>query len=63
MKQWFLLIFTTFLWPGLLLAELPVGTKPPQVVLSGDDGGYVDGRGDFDSTTLTGKLSIIFYVE
>lgn len=62
MKAWILFVTALFL-PGWLFAELPVGSTPASVVLSGDDGGYVDGRGDFDSTTLTGKVSIIFYVD
>ncbi len=62
MKKLSLLLFTILLLPGLLLAALPLGKKLPKAVLSGDNGGYVDG-GAFDSTTLTGKLSIIFYVD
>ncbi|MBF0278911.1 MAG: transcriptional regulator [SAR324 cluster bacterium] len=63
MKKWMPVLFTITILPALAQAELPLGKMPVNVVLSGDDGGYVDGRGAFDSAELIGKLNTIFYVD
>ncbi len=49
MKKLIVLLLITLTSPAILLAELPLNEVPPQVILSGDAGGYVDGRGAWDS--------------
>lgn len=51
------------LFPGFVLAELPLGAPPPAVVLSGEDGGLVKEGAPWESKTLAGKVSLIFYVD
>lgn len=63
MKATLLSFFTFFTLPGFLLAELPLGSLPPPVVLSGDKGGLVRDGSSWDSRSLTGKVSVIFYVD
>ena len=63
MKKIIVLLFITLSSPIILQAELPLNEVPPQVILSGDEGGYVDERGAWDSATLKGHVSVIFYVD
>ena len=63
MKKNIVLLFVALIAPAFVLAELPLNEVPPQVILSGKNGGYVDGRGAWDSTALQGKVSVIFYVD
>jgi predicted transcriptional regulator len=44
------------------LAKIPLGTKPPRLVLSGGNGGQIDGK-PWDSWTLQDKLWLMFYVD
>ena len=44
------------------LLALEVGQPLPQLVLEGKEGGRVDGK-PFDSQTLAGKATVIFYVD
>lgn len=50
------------LWPVVCAAALPVGTVPPRIKLAGDAGGKVAG-GVWDSSTIKGKVCILFYVD
>ncbi len=63
MKKLIVLLLITLASSAILLAELPLNEVPPQVILSGDEGGYVDGRGAWDSATLKEQVSVIFYVD
>ena len=63
MKKFMFLFLVWGFFPSLLWAELPLGTAPPAVVLSGEEGGLVkDGR-PWESKSLAGKVSVIFYVD
>jgi hypothetical protein len=45
-----------------LFAELPVGKKPPEIVLSGDLGARVNGT-PWSSSEIKGKVFTMFYVD
>ncbi len=45
-----------------LHAQLSVGTKPPSVTISGDQGGKVTG-GDWSSSEIKGKVYTVMYVD
>ena len=47
---------------ALPLLALEVGRPLPRLTLEGKEGGRVDGR-PFDSQTLMGKVTVIFYVD
>ncbi len=51
------------LFPVALFAALPLGSTPKEVALSGDEGGLVVGGGAWASSSLKGKMSLIFYVD
>lgn len=62
MKKWLTLFCAALLLPGLALGTLPVGEKPPTVVLEGDKGERVNG-GSWSSDELVGSVHILFYVD
>ncbi len=47
---------------SLSLFALNIGETPPLITLSGDNGGTVDGK-EWNSSTLQGKLHVLFYVD
>jgi len=57
MKTLFLLLLS-----ALTLAALEVGKSLPEITLSGDEGGRLDGRA-WSSSELKGKLHLLFYVD
>jgi predicted transcriptional regulator len=44
------------------LSALTLGTPPPEVTLAGDTGGTVEGK-SWSSSSLRGKVHILFYVD
>ena len=54
----FLMIFST-----MVLAELPIGEKPPKVVLKGDLGGRIDGKQWSSEELDSEKIIVLFYVD
>lgn len=58
----FFLTISLFFCASPLMADLPQGNTLPEVVLSGDDGGLLNGE-QWSSSTLAGKVAIIFYVD
>ncbi len=55
-------IFMSLFITTLTLFALTVGEVPKAITLSGDNGGAVDGS-DWNSTMLTGKVHVLFYVD
>ena len=49
--------------PTMLLAELPIGEIPPNVVLKGDLGGRIDGTQWSSEELLSEKVIVLFYVD
>jgi len=47
----------------LNLNALILGEVPPQVTISGEDGGLVTDESAWDSSTLHGKVFVLFYVD
>ncbi len=45
------------------LFGIEVGKKPKEVVISGDNGGYVKGDKAFNSNEIQGKVYVVFYVD
>jgi len=62
MKKWLTLFCAALLLPGFAFGTLPVGEKPPTVVLEGDKGERVNG-GSWSSDELVGSVHILFYVD
>ena len=54
----FLMIF-----PSMVLAELPIGEKPPKVVLKDDLGGRIDGKQWSSEELVSEKIIVLFYVD
>ena len=54
----FLMIF-----PAMVLAELPIGEKPPKVVLKEGLGGRVDGKPWSSEELVSDKVIVLFYVD
>lgn len=57
-----LLALSLFFLPSLAFAALPVGQSAPSVTLDGDLGGLVSG-GAWNSESMKGKFTILFYVD
>jgi YtfJ family uncharacterized protein len=55
-------LFALILLCASALSALTPGTPPPEVTLSGDGGGTVDGK-SWSSSSLRGKVHILFYVD
>lgn len=66
MKSLWMLLFGSLLFASAAFAEaeisLVIGKVPPHVMLKEDRGGKVDGS-PWDSESLKGKVSILFYVD
>ena len=45
------------------LFGIEVGQKPKEVMISGDNGGYVKGDKAFSSNDIRGKVYVVFYVD
>lgn len=63
MKTIILSVLLCCLIPTWLLAELPLGKQPPKVVLSKPEGGKVKDGSPWDTSKLTGRVNVIFYVD
>ena len=62
MKKIFLLV--VFLMTSTIgFAELPVGLVPPKIVLEGDFGGRLDGSKWSSDELVSGKITVLFYVD
>ncbi len=62
-RVWFILASSlAFATENQSFAKIPLGTKPPRLVLSGGNGGQMDGK-PWDSWTLQDKLWLMFYVD
>jgi len=48
---------------SVVIAELPVGKVPPKVLLEGDLGGRLDGTKWSSEELVSGKVTILFYVD
>ena len=62
MKKYFL-ITLFFLTKLYVFAELPVGEVPPKILLEGDFGGRLDGTKWSSEELISGKITILFYVD
>jgi predicted transcriptional regulator len=62
MKKVITLCCATLLLPSFVFGPLPVGEKPSQVVLEGDQGDRVNG-GSWSSDELVGAVHVLFYVD
>ena len=51
------------LFPTMMLAELPIGEIPPQVILKDDLGGRLDGTQWSSEELVSGKVIVLFYVD
>jgi len=51
------------LFPTMVLAELPIGEKPPKVLIIGDLGGRLDGTQWNSEELVSGKVIVLFYVD
>jgi hypothetical protein len=57
-----LLTFALFCCASPAWAQLTLGTTPPPVTLSGEDGARVDGK-PWSSDMIRGKVFVLFYVD
>ena len=48
--------------PAISTQEAILGQVPPEIVLSDKKGGFVQGDAPWNSATLKGKVSVLFYV-
>ena len=62
MKKVITLFYAALLLPSFVFGTLPVGEKPPLVVLEGDRGERVNG-GLWSSDELVGNVHVLFYVD
>ena len=62
MKKVITLCCAALLLPSFIFGPLPVGEKPSQVVLEGDQGNRVNG-GSWSSDELVGAVHVLFYVD
>jgi predicted transcriptional regulator len=62
MKKVITLFYAALLLPSFAFGTLPVGEKPPLVVLEGDRGERVNG-GLWSSDELVGNVHVLFYVD
>jgi hypothetical protein len=53
---------TTLIISSILLFGITTGEVPPKVVISGENGGYLDGS-EWNSSMLKGKLYVLFYID
>lgn len=60
---WFSLVLFTLTSSAAFSSVLTPGGQAPKVVLSKDEGGYVGSEKAFDSSSLAGKLQVIWYVD
>ena len=51
------------IFPTIVLAELPIGEKPPKVVLKDDLGGRIDGKQWSSEELVSEKIIVLFYVD
>ena len=59
-----LYIFIVFiLYSSIVFAELPLGVVPPKVLLEGDFGGRLDGKKWSSEELVSGKITVLFYVD
>ncbi|MBP6219432.1 MAG: hypothetical protein KA436_12685 [Oligoflexales bacterium] len=56
------LILSGSFWNSPLSATLPLQTVPPEIVLEGKSGSRVDTQGPWTSSSLKGKIHVLFYV-
>lgn len=61
MKSIFVLCAAVFL-PNFAYADLKVGATPSQIILKDKEGGRTDGK-PWDSSSITGKVYSLFYVD
>jgi len=57
-----LLTLLLLLFPLSAFAAMPVGSTPSALTLAGEDGGLVAG-GEWSSSSLKGKMTLLFYVD
>ena len=62
MKKVITLCCAALLLPSFVFGPLPVGEKPSQVVLEGEQGYRVNG-GSWSSDELVGAVHVLFYVD
>jgi len=62
MRRYYLLILF-FLFSTVLSAELPLGVVPPKILLEGEFGGRLDGTKWSSEELVSGKITILFYVD
>ena len=62
MKKVITLFYAALLLPSFVFGTLPVGEKPPLVVLEGERGERVNG-GSWSSDELVGAVHVLFYVD
>ena len=62
MIKYYLLILL-ILSSSILCAELPLGEVPPKILLEGDSGGRLDGTKWSSEELVSGKITILFYVD
>ena len=62
MREYYLLILF-FLFSTVLFAELPLGEVPPKILLEDEFGGRLDGTKWSSEELVSGKITILFYVD
>tara|TARA_B100000945_G_scaffold252495_1_gene209351 strand:- start:785 stop:1312 length:528 start_codon:yes stop_codon:yes gene_type:complete len=56
-------IIYLMIFPTIVFAELPIGEKPPKVVLKDDLGGRIDGTQWSSEELISEKIIVLFYVD
>ena len=62
MRKFFLFILL-IMFSSILSAELQLGEVPPKILLEGDTGGRLDGTKWSSEELISGKITILFYVD
>jgi len=62
MKKYLLITLLVF-FSSLVYAELPIGKVPPKIVLEGDLGGRLDETKWSSEELVSGKVTVLFYVD
>jgi len=57
------LIILSLLYSSIVLAELPLGIVPPKIMLEGEFGGRLDGKKWSSEELISGKITVLFYVD